>query len=266
MRHITFAITTVVMFCALLCHGQADTSYYDSEWSKISKDRAAHFCTFKKEDDLYAAKCFYIENRIRSLSGYSRYKDSLVLEGYTDYFNLQGKKIVDAFFQSNIPSGIWEYYRENVGKPWRTITYKYGTPYETNTYYENGQLKRHEIHDTLSGRVVNGASYNEEGKEIPLTPSEVIPGPGYDLLEFIKKTMHYPREARYRGITGKVKVKFVVDKDGSIKDAKIVKSLFPALDAEALRIISLMPPWKPGQQDGENVSLYFTLPIQFEPE
>jgi len=84
-----------------------------------------------------------------------------------------------------------------------------------------------------------------------------------DLMKYIQKTIKYPKEAKEKGIQGKVFVTFVVNKDGKVTNSKIERSVNEYLDAEALRVISLMPVWNPGSQNGKNVSVRMTLPIQF---
>jgi protein TonB len=69
--------------------------------------------------------------------------------------------------------------------------------------------------------------------------------------------------AKENGIQGKVFVQFVVWKDGTIKDVKVVKGVHKTLDSEALRVITRMPLWSPGKQRGKNVNARFTLPIKF---
>ena len=83
------------------------------------------------------------------------------------------------------------------------------------------------------------------------------------LMKYIQQNIKYPKEAQEQGKQGRVIVQFVVEKDGSITDAKIVRSADPQLDAEALRIVNAMPNWTPGKQRGELVRTRFTLPVTF---
>ena len=83
------------------------------------------------------------------------------------------------------------------------------------------------------------------------------------LYEYLGNNINYPEQAKENGIQGKVFVQFVVWKDGSIKDVKVVKGTHKLLDKEALRVITKMPVWKPGKQRGKNVNARFTLPIKF---
>ena len=90
-----------------------------------------------------------------------------------------------------------------------------------------------------------------------------FPGGNAKLMEFLSKNIHYPKNAEKNGIQGRVVVKFVVDKDGSIVDPRVVRSVDPALDKEALRVIKAMPKWKPGKRDGEPVRVEYTMPVNF---
>ena len=90
-----------------------------------------------------------------------------------------------------------------------------------------------------------------------------FPGGRDKMTEFIQKNIQYPALCKKEGIQGRVVVQFVVNKDGSICDAKIVKSVDPHLDTEALRIIRAMPRWVPGKQKGETVRVRYTLPVNF---
>ena len=83
------------------------------------------------------------------------------------------------------------------------------------------------------------------------------------MMSFLQKNIKYPAEAKEKGDEGRVIVQFVVEKDGSIVEPKVVKSVSPELDAEALRVVQMMPKWKPGQQRGKNVRVQFTLPVSF---
>jgi TonB family protein len=82
-------------------------------------------------------------------------------------------------------------------------------------------------------------------------------------LEFMARNLRYPTKAREAGKQGRVIVQFVVRKDGSLSDFKVLRPVDPWLDAEAIRVISTMPKWKPGMQEGKPVSVKFTLPVTF---
>jgi TonB family protein len=90
-----------------------------------------------------------------------------------------------------------------------------------------------------------------------------FPGGPAVLYETLVKSIQYPEEARIKGAQGRAIVTFVVEKDGSISNARVVKSVDPSLDAEALRVINTMPKWNPGKQNGEPVRVKYTAPVRF---
>jgi TonB family protein len=82
-------------------------------------------------------------------------------------------------------------------------------------------------------------------------------------LEYLQTNVRYPEEAEKQNLEGRVILTFVVGKDGSIRNAKVVKSVDPLLDAEALRVINAMPNWTPGRQNGKPVAVKYTVPLSF---
>ena len=106
----------------------------------------------------------------------------------------------------------------------------------------------------------------EEAKEETLTVVDVMPqypGGDHELLKFIAQSIKYPTDAQEAGVQGRVICSFVVDKKGNIVEPKIIRGIDPSLDAEALRVIGMMPRWTPGRQDGKAVRVLYTVPITF---
>jgi protein TonB len=94
-----------------------------------------------------------------------------------------------------------------------------------------------------------------------------MPEPGYDMYDFIRKNQKYPKEAYEAGVEGRVNVQFIVTEQGYFDSVKMVKQLYPSLDAEATRIVKAMPqPWKPGKMGGKVVRVHYTIPIIFRAE
>jgi TonB family protein len=84
------------------------------------------------------------------------------------------------------------------------------------------------------------------------------------LMEFLTGNVKYPEAAMKKGIEGRVIVSFVVNTDGSVSDAKVVRSIHPLLDKEALRVVNSMPKWTPGKQNGQVVRVKYNIPISFK--
>ena len=83
------------------------------------------------------------------------------------------------------------------------------------------------------------------------------------LMQYLSKNIKYPTIAQENGTQGRVTVQFVVNADGSIVDAKVIRGVDPYLDKEALRVINSMPKWKPGMQRGKAVRVKYTVPVMF---
>lgn len=91
-----------------------------------------------------------------------------------------------------------------------------------------------------------------------------FPGGNEALFAFLSKNIRYPAVAEENGVQGRVIVTFVVERDGSITDVKVIKSVDPSLDKEAMRLVKSMPNWIPGKQNGQAVRVRFTLPVTFQ--
>ncbi|MBO7648287.1 MAG: energy transducer TonB [Bacteroidales bacterium] len=89
------------------------------------------------------------------------------------------------------------------------------------------------------------------------------PGGQNALFSFLSYEISYPQDAREKGITGTVLIKFVVEEDGSVSNAEVKMPLYPSIDRESVRAIMAMPKWKPGTLDGKPVRCYFQIPITF---
>ena len=92
------------------------------------------------------------------------------------------------------------------------------------------------------------------------------PGGESELMSYIAKNLKYPVIAQENGIQGKVILRFVVSKSGQVDKIEVVRSLDPACDKEAVRVVKTLQRWIPGKQNGVNVSVYYTLPIAFKLE
>ena len=90
-----------------------------------------------------------------------------------------------------------------------------------------------------------------------------FPGGMAELMKYLQKNLRYPQICKEQGVQGRVIVQFVVNPDSTLSDFNVIKSVNPHLDKEALRVVSSMPKWKPGEQRGKPVSVRFTLPVTF---
>lgn len=91
----------------------------------------------------------------------------------------------------------------------------------------------------------------------------MFPGGDAALMEYLSSNIHYPAEAAKKGIQGRIVVGFIVERDGSLSDVHVLRSVDPALDREAIRVIKSMPKWQPGKQNGNTVRVKYQVPVLF---
>ena len=120
----------------------------------------------------------------------------------------------------------------------------------------------------VSGPVATGPVVTEEASDegeifqvVEQMPE--FPGGMQALMAYLSKNIKYPSVAQDNGIQGRVLVSFVVNKDGSIVDPEVIKSVDASLDKEAMRVIKAMPKWNPGKQRGKPVRVKYTVPVLF---
>lgn len=91
-----------------------------------------------------------------------------------------------------------------------------------------------------------------------------FPGGEQAMMQFVADNVKYPQEAMDKEISGRVLVSFVIEKDGSIGDVKVVKGIGGGCDEEAVRVVNAMPKWKPGMDNGKPVRVSYMMPIVFK--
>lgn len=178
--------------------------------------------------------------------------------------------------------------------PWARLKYLYVLPVaaiavtafarpEVSDKVEKiSSVKVNDLAAIVETKVVESAGDTTKPADVKYVPAEVrkrlkgtlvfevaeempeFPGGGMSaLMSYLKDNMRYPASAKEKGTQGRVTVQFVVDKDGSIKEPKLLRSVDKDMDAEALRLISNMPKWKPGRQKGQPVAVKYTVPVMF---
>ena len=140
--------------------------------------------------------------------------------------------------------------------------------------YQQGQWLEYDSDGTLNfsekfdrGELIEGIRYEKDGSTSTYTILEQMPeyvGGQPALMNYLASQISYPRKSRRQGIQGTVFVNFIVAKTGQIVEVAVVKGIGEECDAEAVRVISKMPPWKPGFQRGKAVPVRYTLPIKFK--
>ena len=93
-----------------------------------------------------------------------------------------------------------------------------------------------------------------------------FPGGEEKLIEFVSKNVEYPQEAKEKGVQGRVFVGFVIEKDGSVGNVTLLRGIGHGCDVEAVRVVKMLPKWKPGKHNGEFVRVSYQIPILFKLE
>ena len=128
----------------------------------------------------------------------------------------------------------------------------------------NDELNGQDIADLQE--VITQAPEEEEEVFTMVEQMPQFPGGNTELLKYISKNVRYPAIAQENGIEGRVIVRFVVEKDGTIGEVQVVKGVDASLDKEAVRVVKTLPQWVPGKQNGRSVRVWFTLPVTFRLE
>lgn len=117
---------------------------------------------------------------------------------------------------------------------------------------------------SFSGNVKAQDTYNGEEVFVVAEEMPVFPGETKALNQAIGSNLKYPQTAKENGIEGKVMIRFIVDKEGAVKNPTVVKSVEPSLDKAAIDAVKLLPKFKPGKIGGKTVNVYYTVPIAFK--
>ena len=201
--------------------------------------------------------------------------------------------IANSFNHSKLKKRITMMLKEK-SSPWARLKYLYVLPVaaiavtafarpEVSDKVEKiSSVKVNDLAAIVETKVAESAGDTTKPADVKYVPAEVrkrlkgtlvfevaeempeFPGGGMSaLMSYLKDNMRYPASAKEKGTQGRVTVQFVVDKDGSIKEPKLLRSVDKDMDAEALRLISNMPKWKPGRQKGQPVAVKYTVPVMF---
>ena len=248
-----------------------DTLYYAANYKRIpTMDSALIYKVYTPDP-----------NRNGNLIETVYFKTGEVLSACSIFFQFKkdaNRVVVDSYssgkisWKNPILEECIERLKDGTYKEWyksgqlkKNVEYKEGKMNGNYTsFWENGKIKRVEIFD--SDKSVEGKCFDQNGKEIKYTVMEQMPefpGGSERFMKFMIQNLKYPGQMMKEEVQGMVIAQFVVGEDGSLSDIKIIRSLHPALDEEAMRVISKMPNWKPGAVEGEPVSVRVTLPVSF---
>lgn len=264
---IRFSLSCITLLSSFVAIAQPaiKTTYYDADWNTLpSAENAAYYRDACKKDTLWVTKEYFINKQIRLAGVYS--DDSLsAKEGMFVYYYQTGEKKSEGVFRENIHEGEWIYWHEN-GKIDGKGTYIKGEESGVwKWYFENGQQSSEETY--TAGALVQMICWDSTGEQNHTAKTALVM-PGFKggeeaLMHYLSRTIKYPATAQDNNIEGQVVLEFIVTPDGQITNIKVVKSVYTALDNEAVRVVGLMKPWSPGTNHNRPISVRYTLPVIF---
>lgn len=220
-----------------------DTTYYRHFYEKVTDPAlATHYelVVYEDEDSLRAnVMTYYMDDKLKSVTPYSNYKKR-ERHGVQSKFYANGDLYSTQRFVQNKAEGIH------------------------HVYYPNGTIKREDHYK--ADKLDQGKCFAQDGSDTAYFDFEKFPQfPGGDqkLLEFMAKNTKYPPLARENNQQGVVVVTFLISETGAIENARILRSVSKELDNETLRIVGMLPPFEPGEIDGQRVAVQYNLPFRF---
>lgn len=220
-----------------------DTIYYSGK-DRVEKAKADRYVVVaKKTNHEFVVKRYTINGVLQEIGHYAKYgpsKKEQVKEGNTTTYYTNGAVYSSVEFKKGKREG------------------------KLVSYYPNGKIKREEIFQ--SNKWISGKLFAEDGKELPYTPFEMLPqfpGGVEELSKIIVHHLEYPKGCTAEG---RVILGFVIDKDGTMINPKVVQSANPILSDAALKLfkaIASIYKWQPGMQDGRPVQAFYTIPITY---
>lgn len=261
---VKYIFTGLIIMISINCIGQTGTMYFNNNWERCEQKDATYMRSYELQPDhRYKVEDRFIGSHNLQMLGYYSSPDSNgIKDGHFVYYTDSGFITQEGNFEIGEKAGEWIYYYDNSKVVRHIEHFKNGKCIgEFISYYINGKIKEKTVYDENS-IFISHKKYDENGKESE-SYIEAIPKPPYDLINYLSENIRYPREARKNNTTGRVITKFIVNKDGTISHVRVVKHVSPEIDAEAIRVISQMPSWKPGMQNGKAIKVYFTQPITF---
>lgn len=263
-------------------------TYFDVNWKKTrSSDYEFYRKAYKNSDSQWIVEDYYRGNQIQMIGKYKKKNLKKEIGTFIYYYESGIKKMqitydlgkrngnyekwyengnikVKGNYSNDKKNGDWIYYfdNENIDHKGQYIMENKEGIWIWN--FESGKISA-EI-EFKNSIVVEEKYWNEDGTVASAEEAmckSTFPGGERALLKYIATNTKYPEIAIEKGISGRVLIKFVVDKNGEITNVEVVVPIHPALDKEALRVVKEMPRWIPGKQYNRLVKVEYKIPINF---
>jgi TonB family protein len=232
----------------------------DGEWKMYDSVTMSVIKDGRYKKDKRDGKWLYYNNDGK-LIGSEHYLNGM-LNGEQLAYDSIGSVVCQFNYVDNVKEGNWRIYYPGTKQIWIDYYFK-GDSIDglLKSYYQSGSLKRSENYHM--GKKLDSKCYSSHGEEIECLPILTNAMFKTDVMTYIGDNLTYPESAKAKGTEGKVLVRFIVNENGRVSDVEVIQSIDKECDAEALSLVSHMPPWIPAQVDGIPYKTYQTLPIVF---
>lgn len=264
-------ILTAILFIALLNHNGVAQSplriFMDSSYVECDSAKAAFYKIIDRDQldsDKGIVRTYTILGRLEREVQYSSIKAKTKHGMYRSY-NDSGILVTQWNYDHDSLEGPFYHFYDSGN---RHVVGKYASNElhdSLYTWYENGAVRRKDVYN--NGQLLVGKCYTETGADTTYFPFEVVaafPGGHQAMSRWIGRQIRYPEDAIENNISGKVYVRFIIEKDGTITNIYIERGVSPSMDQEVIRVVNEMPKWEPGWFDGRLVSSAFRLPVNFQ--
>ncbi len=251
----------LLFFSNLLC-GQSDTLFVNADGFLCKRDQAKRYRLYTADSQGALLKEFDMNGTLRIESRLGKMPPSEMKDGLTKEFIASGEKVRETIYSRGMKHGTVKAFYPDGNMSFEGV-FENDQPIKLHSwYYPDGSLRRKE--EFINGKMSKGVCFTPVGKDTSYFPAEqvaVFPG---DLNNYLVTHIKYPKTCRKKGIEGKVFLRFVVEKDGTIQTCKVIRSVDPLLDEEAVRVVLEMPRWEPARQEGKSVRIEYNLPVSFK--
>jgi TonB family protein len=221
---------------------------YDKKWEPAQPDNADYLVVENKLDDTTYQVMFY--NYIGPLMSVETYKskEKKLMHGFVAFYDAMGRVDSCGYSYEGKKNGNWMYFNDSL-TTWRSEK------------YEKGKLLERKDEEALKAerkeRVAKGYVLLPGEKEAKFKSGES------DWRNYVGKNLTFPKRAEKLGLSGKIRVRFMIDPEGYTTDIWLDQSVEYSLDAEAIRLIRSSPKWAPAVKDGVNVNAWRIQPVTF---
>ena len=288
-KSILLAIFTFLVTSSTFCQDTI-TKYIDNNDNETTAARAAYKRKIYRNGEIWIVKDYFLDGNLQMIGEYTS-NNLKSKNGNFIYYHQNGQKDAEGKYVKNERSGDWFYWYDN-GQQKKVLSYdetgllsgasreyypsgklKFEGSYALDKfdgvckwYFENGAPSSIEKYNV--GELQSIQFYNEDGTEMEgVFKAEVAAeyeGGSKAFNAFLASEIQYPRLAMKKKIEGVVKVQFVVNKNGDVEKVRILNSVHPLLDEEALRVVRSLKAWKPAKAHNLLVESYYDIPIRFK--